>query len=391
MPMKPHDRRAKTRALARGRVVAVLIAVLLVSGGCKTTTTTKADDDAPATTQPAAGPKRFPSLLEMRPMPGTAAAEVPPGAPARVVPIFVQRLDLPRADSLDRAWRTVDPGEISDQTLLLWRLNGIRIGTVPIEQYNQFLSTIPRPLRSLNGSLLTGDKMLPLQAWNVRHPEQGVRVARSASPNVQPQVMDLRGGQYQFLIRVAGLPDGRLRIELIPHLYAARSTIRVRDPSEVIQDGTVFRELTLQMDLPPDRMLVVAWDLAPWAAEPEENLQESAARSEKLPAARGERAELPPAPPIEAAAPATPPKTRTPGTEPRNDSTTPSSPAAEPIVVPAPPADAPRRLGDLILTQELGTPAQSMFILIGPGRPVSATQPSQPPTTQPATRPATAK
>lgn len=385
--------------MQRAFIAACCVAIAWGIVGCETTKPTESpqgEQESIIFTRPTPSEKgaekparKFPSLLEMRPMSGTAAAELPPGAPARAVPVFIQRFDLRRSESLDRAWKFVEPAEVGDDTLLLWKANGLRIGTVPVAKYQDFHTSVPRALRVINGSLITADRLLPLQAWNAVLPPQNVTVARSAKDPTSTENIELRRGQYQFLIRVAGIPDGRLRIEIIPHHHFPRQTIRVRDPSEVLQDGTVFRDLTLQMDLQPDHLLVIAWDLAPWALEPEQPQDADAGR--ELPPARGEADKLPPAPPMQqtpagspnAKAPMDAPATPRAPEAPLNDEN-PASVKPDVITVPAPAADAPRRLGDLILTQEQGVPAQCLFVLVGPGRPASTSQPATQPATQPA-------
>lgn len=377
------------------------LAIACVIAGCENTQPTESSQQpqesmiftraTPAEKGEEKPAKKFPSLLEMRPMAGTAAAELPPGAPARAVPVFIQRLDLRRSESLDRAWKLVEPADVADDALLLWKANGFRIGTVPIARYAEFYAAVPQPLRVINGSLVTADRLLPLQAWNAMLPSQNVTIARSSKDPTATEMIELRRGQYQFLIRVAGIPDGRLRLEIFPHHHSVRQTIRVRDPSEVLQDGTVFRELALQMDLQPDHMLVIAWDLAPWALEPEQAPAPEGEAGRELPPARGEAEKLPPAPPMQQTpagspntkapmdAPATPPTPEPPASEEGS-----ASPKPEVITEPAPAPDAPRRLGDLILTQEQGRPAQSLFVLVGPGRRAATSQPATQPATQPA-------
>lgn len=171
--------------------------------------------------------------------------------------VRVSQLDI-RADAeMTPVWALVDDTALPTETVDLWRANGLRVGLLDAPNTPSFRAALPRAHRQQVQMLIETPHPLSL---SVTPPlSNRFHLTVTLAPE-QHQQITLRRGRCQFLLRFARIANGACAIDLIPHHYVHRPTVRPRTPHERALDGRVFSELTLRVFLPDKKRLVIGID-----------------------------------------------------------------------------------------------------------------------------------
>jgi hypothetical protein len=258
------------------------------------------------------------------------------------------RLDADAGES----WSYVTTQGLDAERVRLWRLNGLRVGTMNSVEVSQFYAKLPRT----GGSkvLTIGVGREPIVIETTPRLERAIDIAAMLGFD-RDETVRLPAGKTQMLIDAAVTKDAVIA-SLKPHHHWVEHSISPRTPQEKAMDGRVFRELELDADLTGDRFLVIAWE----PREPVKAKPVAASRAVPDPAA---------SPPVAPPDPAVP-------SDPRLVPPAAPQPAPAPPREPTPPPAPPQlpRLGDIMFT---GTRSEQAFQLICIMRipPQRATQP----------------
>lgn len=257
-----------------GMVVAVLVGC---AGGKSSTTQTEAIDlgTAPRTVI------RPPDMEER---------------PSRIHHLRMQRIDLPRGDNLDEAWNLIHPFH-DNPIVTRWNDNGLRVGVLSPKDVAAFIASIRNAMRVERLAILAPDGReiaLPIAPpltgntmiqWSKGHTHQG---------NIT-WPMELPRGRPQFLLRVtAGAASPPVdRVTITPHVYHSVPTLVPQTPEEYTRSGRVFEELSLDVNLEPGQMVVLA-TTSPWSIEEaDDTTGERLPTDEETPSERMDSKDLP--------------------------------------------------------------------------------------------------
>lgn len=245
---------------------------------------------------PADEPTALPTLKDIRPPPARVGngQSLTNEAPQPLATVRVSRLDI-RADAeMKPVWALVDDTALPAEIVELWLANGLRVGLLDAPNTPAFRAALPRAHRQQMQMLIETPHLLALPVT----PPLGKRFHLSVTlATEQHQQITLRRGRCQFLLRVAKIANGACAIDLIPHHYVHRPTVRPRTPHERALDGRVFSELTLRVFLPDEKRLVIGID----RSGPEDvrvPLDEEPSRSTQACQADGRVEQLPSSPPL---------------------------------------------------------------------------------------------
>lgn len=269
---------------------------------------------------------------------------------------LITRLNIPREVSINRPWKAVSSAGLDPAALELWRLNGLRAGTIEVAKAGAFVGSMPDALEGRSQTLIRAPHPSGIAVNEAL--DRPRRVVLALAPGDR-QAGEVDAGRFQLLVTLRDAGDGRVTVEVSPHRYFPRKTIEVRTPMERESDGQVFKALSLTTTLPTDRLLVIAF-------EPD------------TPAFEEEPAETQPPEPDEAKSPvpedAPPPDKASsdghakPRGESRPTATAPAAtqPATQPTTRPAATRPAPpATLGEMILTTTRQNTPVHVVLLVG--------------------------
>ncbi len=278
-------------------------------------------------TQPVAQTQSTPTLDQVR---SRVEPTPPPTETLQHQPIAllaVHRFDLPRNASFDDAWQAIDENALPPTQATAWRANRLRVGVLSNKHTDAFLDALP-PTRGRQHHTMTLSHHPT--ALTIPPPFTQPIELELITPPGQTQTLTLDTGRFQFLVRIVTQKPNTAWLELTPHCYQPHPTIQPRLPHEKAADGQTFDELRLQVPLPLNGWLAIAWEPPP--PKPEDPDTPTTQPAE------------PPA-----SQPHAPPQTQPTATQPLdwNQTQTP-----------------PHRLGDALLTTyRLGQPIQSLLLL----------------------------
>ena len=208
---------------------------------------------------PADKPAALPTLKDIRPPPARVGdgQSLADEAPQPLAIVRVSQLDI-RADAkMKPVWALVDDTALPAEIVDLWRANGLRVGLLDAPNTPAFRAALPQAHRQQVQMLIETPHPLALSVT----PPLGKRFHLTVTlATEQHQQITLRRGRCQFLLRFVRIANGACAIDLIPHHYVHRPTVRPRTPHERALDGRVFSELTLRVFLPDKKRLVIGID-----------------------------------------------------------------------------------------------------------------------------------
>lgn len=192
-----------------------------------------------------------------QPAPGGSATKPADAIPARML---LERIDMPARRSLEPAWQLVEPDGIEPAVAALWKANGLRIGTIKLAKYRDFIARLPESSAASSALVVTADLLTPIETTPTTRGANRLKLALFAD---EPWIVEARPGRFQLLLRAmspvaaSGKAAGVADLDLVPHHYFPQPTLQARSPLDAALDGRVFRELALRTRLPADRLLVI--------------------------------------------------------------------------------------------------------------------------------------
>lgn len=229
-----------------------LLALLLIAPlGCR-----KAGPIGPdATLRDLEQPIELPDLGGPAPAPVTS----------RTPHLIVQRLDLPLDQPLDDAWDHIDEQAFPAITRGALHSNGLRIGVLQEDEVAGFAEQMPQVVNLFENQVLTRSHPVAVMQSAPLRAETRFAVDLTLPPRpASEHIVDGReGGQMQLLARLEQEGD-RHFVVLTPHLYRPRANdFSPRTLLERELDGRVYNELSVRVELKPDRLIAVGlyW---PW-------------------------------------------------------------------------------------------------------------------------------
>ena len=225
-------------------------------------------------TDPATHPAPGRGDLRLRDLPpsnalGEAVEDIPKLVPGGRARLEAQTIYFSIDRPVDEIWGLVDTAAFPALTSGVWRMNGIRVGLLPVGRLGDFDEALGA---YETGSAVAIGRRHPLPLRVVERFEPGTFVDLTIPPYSR-RVDVLRGGRLQLLAAAEPAESGAVvRVTLKPHHFVPRATLTPRDPLEKSLDGRVYDELALRIPLPADQLLVIGldWPEAPQTPEPVE-------------------------------------------------------------------------------------------------------------------------
>jgi len=181
---------------------------------------------------------------------------------ARIDPATLQliRIDLPLDAPLDQAWRLLDRSTVSRAAQASWQLNGLRVGTLKLNQVKAFIDALERVSGRSNRFLrVSGVPVAIASSPTLRGPTR----VDLTSPPFPPEQRAVVGGRCRLLARVDRDRLDRVWLDLIPQHYVPENPLMPRNPLEGELDGTLFKRLELRGPVWPGQCLIIALGPAP--------------------------------------------------------------------------------------------------------------------------------
>lgn len=196
--------------------------------------------------------------------PSTLSGPVDPNASAgpRVL-VELRVAEFPILADLEPAWAEVNTAAFPGLTHGAWRANGLRLGLLDADRGEVFTDALPAMTRPLSqrSMLLTGSPQPALRSPRLN----AQAVVDLTRPPMQRRVRKVSGGRLQLLIHTepSGLADAAelepsVALVLSPHHHVPQATLLPRGPLEKALDGKVFEDLALRVQVPRNKMLVLA-------------------------------------------------------------------------------------------------------------------------------------
>lgn len=255
----------RRRRLGRGAVLALLLAALALPGltGCQNSgrggsNTSLRDLDQPV------------------PLPGLDDGPTQPADQQRVPMFVVQRMDVPLDMPLDAAWTHIDEQAFPAITRGAWHANGLRIGVLHEEQVAGFAEQVPQVVNFFEKTVITRSHPVSIMQAAPLRPDTRFAVDLTLPPQTAHEMVidGQQGGQLQLLARLE-IEGERTFVIITPHLYRPKpNDFSSRTLLERDLDGQVFHELSVRVELQPDRLVAIGlyW---PWSDEqPQDQLED---------------------------------------------------------------------------------------------------------------------
>ena len=202
------------------------------------------------------------------PLPGLSEPEQAV-EPQQVPRMIVQRMDLPLDQPLDAAWTHIDEEAFPAITRGCWHANGLRIGVLHEQQVAVFAEQVPTVVNFFEKTVITRSHPVAIMQAAPLRPDTRIAVDLTLPPQTPHEVVidGQQGGQLQLLARLE-IEGDRTFAVITPHLYRPRPNDFTNRPLlERDLDGQVFNELSIRVELLPDRLIAIGlyW---PWTDEP---------------------------------------------------------------------------------------------------------------------------
>ena len=142
-----------------------------------------------------------------------------------------------------------------------WRRNGLEAIVLAADPLEKLALTLPRPFSSQThlARLPEGYDTLPSPVTF----DAPLRTRYFRPGENEPQTLLVTQGRAQFLVRITDHDASGTTLEIIPHLFEPRQTVRVRQPQDKLLDGRVLSDLTLTVRLAPDQLLLIGLTTPP--------------------------------------------------------------------------------------------------------------------------------
>jgi hypothetical protein len=210
---------------------------------------TRAASGQPADTQPSTRSSTTPDTLTTKPSSTTQPTQTAPPL-LRVRREEFTGTALPEPFWTDALAAGQAPA-ISEQ----WRRNGLAVTLIDPQPLEKAAQTLPRPFSAQTqlARLPEGFDTLP-GAVNITSPLQA-RYFRLGQ--TEPVTLNITPGRAQFLVRITEHDAAGATLEIVPHLFEPRQTLRVRQPQDKLLDGQVLSELILTVRLSHGQLLLL--------------------------------------------------------------------------------------------------------------------------------------
>ncbi len=190
----------------------------------------------------------------------------PPGGtgytdtPMTMKRMLIERLLFKRDDQrVDFALKLLDTPPFDDESLQLWRANGMAWGRCERDKLPMLMSNLPRPVAKAQYQATAGHAPVPIALSGRLINSQRVRYYEQPG---QSRLVKLIGGRYQMLMQLIEPmdPDDPIRLRLLPHHFGPKASLMPRQPAEKMLDGTTFDALALNAKAPDETIWVLWWD-----------------------------------------------------------------------------------------------------------------------------------
>ena len=167
--------------------------------------------------------------------------------------------------ALRKAWAVVDESVLPDLSRAVWNGNGLRVGLLPAGQGGVFMSALGEVDKTRDVQILSYDFLEELRA---SPPLNAAFYADLTLPPLPVQHETLTGGTLRMLMASRPLGNGITRVTLTPQHHVPKTTLLPRSPQQRVLDGRVYDELSVQIDVSYDQVLVMGFfEIAPPVAE----------------------------------------------------------------------------------------------------------------------------
>ncbi|MBB6428583.1 hypothetical protein [Algisphaera agarilytica] len=194
----------------------------------------------------------------IRPLdPGTAEADsdivLPGNKPVRWVS---RRVSLPLGTSTEDAWLLANEGVLDDLARAVWNANGLRVGVLPAPRGPEFAKTLADTIDQRDTQILSYSFL-----EDVRE-SPPLRAEFFADLTVPPRPVTLEyftKGRLRMLMSSQPLGNGSTRVTLTPQHYLRKTTLLPQTPQERELDGRVFDELSVEIDVASNQILLLGF------------------------------------------------------------------------------------------------------------------------------------
>ncbi len=210
---------------------------------------TRAASGQPADTQPSTRSSTTPDTLTTKPAATTQPQQTAPPL------LRVRREEFIGIALPEPFWTDALAAGQAPTIASEWRRNGLAAAIIEPQPLEKAAQTLPRPFSAQTqlARLPEGFDTLPSPV-NITSPLQ-VRYFRPSE--TEPVTLTITTGRAQFLVRITEHDAAGATLQIIPHLFEPRQTLRVRQPQDKLLDGQVLNELTLTVHLSPGQLLLI--------------------------------------------------------------------------------------------------------------------------------------
>lgn len=203
--------------------------------------------------------------------PSRPVAASDPTADAAPINWISRRLSVGVDRSLSEAWSLSDEAVLPELSRAVWNANGLRVGVLPAVRGRDFVLALGEVTEVRDTQLLSHDYPEPLR----RSPP--LRAEFFADLTIPPRpvtIETLTRGRLRMLMASRALSGGRTRVTLIPQHHLDRATLLPLPPRERVLEGRVFDELSVQIDLDPQDVLLLGFYQSPLPSQAPEDTPE---------------------------------------------------------------------------------------------------------------------
>lgn len=146
----------------------------------------------------------------------------------------------------------------------LWSANGLRVSVISPHQLKLFMANLSKPIGNSPTTIPLVDKVSPLTLVSRIKGSLPVRVVEAGDVET---IKKLFSGKLQLFVRAEDVPSteegepAHPKLEIIPHHYTPRLTIRLRDNTEKLYDGYTFNDLHLYESFDTSKVWIIWADL----------------------------------------------------------------------------------------------------------------------------------
>ncbi|MEM9418121.1 MAG: hypothetical protein AAGA25_03570 [Planctomycetota bacterium] len=167
-----------------------------------------------------------------------------------------RRVSLPLGHSTQEAWGLADETVLNDLGRAVWNANGLRVGVMNAARGREFNEALGETIDRRDTQILSYNFL-----EDVRE-SPPLRAEFFADLTVPPNPVTLEyftKGRIRLLMASQPLGNGSTRVTLTPQHFQRKTTLLPRTPQERELDGRVFDELSVEIDILSNQVLLLGF------------------------------------------------------------------------------------------------------------------------------------